>query len=167
MNSYTSVRTSFLIYIEIMQPFLILSKSQEASKCVLRIIKKSKQKFRCKYSRFRIRKIGCLMTWARYKLFFFVPNNLIGSIFYENSKFGIRKIGCLMTWARYQSRYVVSISFLAINFIPPKEWGYDCIFLGHQSMIIKKCEFRFTGFFLISRQYNYFIYTPPQSNFIL
>ena len=30
-------------------------------------LKKSKQKFRCKYWGFGIRKFGCLMTWARYK----------------------------------------------------------------------------------------------------
>ena len=43
--------------------FWIFLNLREASKWVLRIV----QKFSCKYSRFGIGKIGCSMTWARYR----------------------------------------------------------------------------------------------------
>ena len=65
-------------------------------------LKKSKQKFRCKYSWFEIRKIGCSMMWVRYKrthrLLKMSPNNFnIVFIWYLNLSC-VPSIAITKTW---------------------------------------------------------------------
>ena len=63
--SNSRARHSAIYILKSRNLFYFFLNLKEASKCVLRIIKKSKQKFSCKYWGFGIRKFGCSMTWAR------------------------------------------------------------------------------------------------------